>query len=93
MGTTTTQPHLRGTSYGFDSFIPICMVASRPFYLVVDPSSGIESWDDFAAEAKGEGLTFTGPPQARSSMSPRSRSARCSIPRSNICQPRAAAMP
>lgn len=60
VGTTTTQPHLRGTSYGADSFIPICMVASGPFYLVVDPSSGIESWDDFAAKATGDGLTFTG---------------------------------
>lgn len=60
VGTTTTQPHLRGTSYGVDSFIPVCMVASGPFYLVVDPSSGIENWDDFAAKAKGDGLTFTG---------------------------------
>ncbi len=60
VGTTTTQPHLRGTSYGVDSFIPICMVASGPFYLVVDPASGISSWDDFAAKATGEGLTFTG---------------------------------
>ncbi len=60
VGTTTTQPHLRGTSYGVDSFIPICMVASGPFYLVVDPESGIESWDDFAAKATSEGLTFTG---------------------------------
>lgn len=60
VGTTTTQPHLRGTSYGVDSFIPICMVASGPFYLVVDADSEYKSWDDLAAKAKGDGITFTG---------------------------------
>ncbi|WP_136661578.1 tripartite tricarboxylate transporter substrate binding protein [Nitratireductor sp. XY-223] len=60
VGTTTTQPHLRGTSYGVDSFIPICMVASGPFYLVVDADSGFKSWEDLEAKAKGDGITFTG---------------------------------
>ncbi len=60
VGTTTTQPHLRGTSYNDESFTPICMVASGPFYLVVSPDGGIESWEDFEAKATGEGATFTG---------------------------------
>ena len=60
VGTTTTQPHLRGTSYNDESFTPICMVASGPFYLVVSPDSDVQTWDDFAAKAQGEGVTFTG---------------------------------
>ena len=60
VGTTTTQPHLRGTSYNDESFTPICLVASGPFYLVVSPDSDIKSWADFAAKAQGEGITFTG---------------------------------
>ena len=60
VGTTTTQPHLRGTSYNDESFIPICMVASGPFYLVVNPNGDIDSWDDFASQAAGDGITFTG---------------------------------
>ena len=60
VGTTTTQPHLRGTSYNDESFTPICMVASGPFYLVVNPDGDIKTWDDFEAKAQGEGATFTG---------------------------------
>lgn len=60
VGTTTTQPHLRGTSYNDESFTPICMVASGPFYLVVSPDSGIDSWKEFEAKATGAGATFTG---------------------------------
>jgi len=60
VGTTTTQPHLRDTSYNDESFTPICMVASGPFYLVVSPKGGIDSWEDFAAKAKDDGATFTG---------------------------------
>ena len=60
VGTTTTQPHLRGTSYNDESFTPICLVASGPFFLVVSPDSGLNSWEDFVNRAKGDGATFTG---------------------------------
>ncbi|MCG8511941.1 MAG: tripartite tricarboxylate transporter substrate binding protein, partial [Rhodospirillales bacterium] len=60
VGTTTTQPHLKKTSYNADSWAPICMVASGPFYLVVDNENPIETLDDFVAKARGEGIVFAG---------------------------------
>ncbi len=60
VGTTTTQPHLKNTSYGADSWEPICMVASGPFYLVVADDSPMQSIDDLITTAKGDGLIFAG---------------------------------
>ncbi len=60
VGTTTTQPHLKKTSYNADSWNPICMVASGPFYLVVANESPIQTLDDFVAAANGDGLIFAG---------------------------------
>ena len=60
VGTTTTQPHLKKTSYNADSWTPICMVASGPFYLVVAGDSPVQTLDDFIAEANGDGLVFAG---------------------------------
>ncbi len=60
VGTTTTQPHLKNTSYNADSWNPICMVASGPFYLVVANDSPIQTLDDFVAAANGDGLIFAG---------------------------------
>ena len=60
VGTTTTQPHLKKTSYNADSWAPICMVASGPFYLVVGKDSPVKSLDDFIAKAKSDGMRFSG---------------------------------
>ena len=60
VGTTTTQPHLKNTSYGADSWEPICMVASGPFYLVIADDSPLQTIEDFIAEAKNDGLIFAG---------------------------------
>jgi len=60
VGTMTTQPHLRGTSYNNESWTPICMVSQGPFYLVVADDSPIETIDDFIAQANGDGLKFAG---------------------------------
>lgn len=60
VGTTTTQPHLKNTSYGADSWEPICMVASGPFYLVVASESPVQTIDDFIAKANSDGLIFAG---------------------------------
>ena len=60
VGTTTTQPHLKKTSYDADSWTPICMVSQGPFYLVVADDSPIGSVDDFIAQANGDGLKFAG---------------------------------
>ncbi|MEO1248502.1 MAG: tripartite tricarboxylate transporter substrate binding protein [Pseudomonadota bacterium] len=60
VGTTTTQPHLKKTSYNADSWVPICMVSQGPFYLVVKDDSPIQSVDDFIATANGDGIKFAG---------------------------------
>ena len=60
VGTTTTQPHLKRTSYDADSWIPICMVSQGPFYLVVAEDSSIKTVDDYIAMANGDGLKFAG---------------------------------
>ena len=60
VGTMTTQPHLRGTSYNNESWTPICMVSQGPFYLVVADDSPIQTIDDYIAQANGDGLKFAG---------------------------------
>ncbi|QBY01291.1 tripartite tricarboxylate transporter substrate binding protein [Rhodophyticola sp. CCM32] len=60
VGTTTTQPHLRGTSYNADSWAPICMVSQGPFYLVVADDSPIQSLDDYRTAAEAGTLRFAG---------------------------------
>ena len=60
VGTTTTQPHLKRTSYNADSWTPICMVSQGPFYLVVAEDSPIKTVDDYIAMANGDGLKFAG---------------------------------
>ncbi|MBO6921951.1 tripartite tricarboxylate transporter substrate binding protein [Boseongicola sp. H5] len=60
VGTTTTQPHLKRTSYNADSWTPICMVSQGPFYLVVAEDSAIQSIEDYVARANGDGVKFAG---------------------------------
>ena len=60
VGTMTTQPHLKKTSYNADSWIPICMVSQGPFYLVVGQDSPIQSVDDYVAAANSSNIRFAG---------------------------------
>ncbi len=60
VGTTTTQPHLKKTSYDADSWTPVCMVSQGPYYLVVAEDSPIQSLDDYVAAAGGDGIKFAG---------------------------------
>ena len=60
VGTTTTQPHLKRTSYDADSWTPICMVSQGPFYLVVDADSPIATLEDYVHAANGDGIKFAG---------------------------------
>ena len=60
VGTTTTQPHLKKTSYSADSWTPLCMVSQGPFYLVVAEDSPIQTVDDYIAAANAEGIRFAG---------------------------------
>ncbi len=60
VGTTTTQPHLKNTSYNADSWAPICMVSQGPFYLVVAEDSPVQSLEDYMAAANGDGIRFAG---------------------------------
>lgn len=60
VGTMTTQPHLRNTSYNVDSWTPICMVSEGPYYLVVGAESGIETLDDYKALSADGGPRFVG---------------------------------
>ena len=60
VGTTTTQPHLKRTSYNADSWKPICMVSQGPYYLVVAEDSPIQSVEDYIAAANGDGIRFAG---------------------------------
>lgn len=60
VGTMTTQPHLRNTSYNVDSWTPICMVSEGPYYLVVGADSGIETIDDYKALSANGGPRFVG---------------------------------
>ncbi|MCY3822343.1 MAG: tripartite tricarboxylate transporter substrate binding protein [Nitrospinae bacterium] len=62
VGTTTTQPHIRKTSYNADSFEPICMVAQGPLYVVVLKDSPIKSIDEIIAKAKKGTVVTAGPP-------------------------------
>ena len=60
VGTTTTQPHLKKTSYNAESWAPVCMVSQGPFYLVVGGDSPIQSVDDYIAAANSDGIRFAG---------------------------------
>ena len=60
VGTTTTQPHLKRTSYNADSWIPICMVSQGPYYLVVAEDSPIQTLDDYVNAANTDGIRFAG---------------------------------
>ncbi len=60
VGTTTTQPHLKKTSYNDGSWVPICMVSQGPFYLVVHKDSPMKSLDDYVNRAKSGDLKFAG---------------------------------
>lgn len=62
VGTTTTQPHIRKTSYNADSWEPICLVAQSPQYVVVKEDSPFKTIDDVVAKAKGGRLITAGPP-------------------------------
>jgi len=62
VGTTTTQPHIKKTSYGADSWEPICLVAQDPQYVAVLGDSEIETLDDLIAKAGEEGVVTGGPP-------------------------------
>ena len=60
VGTMTTQPHMRKTSYNADSWTPICMVSQGPYYLVVGKDSGLDSLDDYLELAKSGNARFVG---------------------------------
>lgn len=60
VGTMTTQPYLRNTSYDVDSWTPICLVSQGPYYLVVGQDSGIESLEDYIALSEEGGPRFVG---------------------------------
>ncbi|NIA70825.1 tripartite tricarboxylate transporter substrate binding protein [Pelagibius litoralis] len=62
VGTTTTQPHLRRTSYNGDSWAPICLVAQGPQYVTVLEDSPVKTVDDLIAKAKSGKLVTGGPP-------------------------------
>lgn len=60
VGTMTTQPHLKKTSYNAESWAPICMVSQGPYYLVVAKDSPIKTIDDYVAAANDGNLRFAG---------------------------------
>lgn len=60
VGTTTTQPHLKRTSYNAESWTPICMVSQGPFYLVVANDSPIKTIEDYIGKAESDRLKFAG---------------------------------
>ena len=60
VGTMTTQPHLKKTSYNADSWAPICMVSQGPYYLVVAEDSPIQTIEDYVAAANSDGIRFAG---------------------------------
>ncbi len=64
IGTMTTQPHIRKTSYNADSWEPICMVISDAVSVLVNPEhSGINSMDELIGAASGGNqLISAGPP-------------------------------
>ncbi len=62
VGTTTTQPHLRKTSYNADSWAPICLVAQGPLFVTVLEDSPIRTIDDLIAKAKSDRVVTGGPP-------------------------------
>ena len=62
VGTTTTQPHLRKTSYNADSWEPICLVAQGPLFVTVLDDSPIKTIDDLIAKAKSDKVVTGGPP-------------------------------
>ena len=62
VGTTTTQPHIRRTSYGKDSWEPICLVAQGPLYVTVLADSEIGSIEELIAQAEAGGVVTGGPP-------------------------------
>ncbi|MEM7023706.1 MAG: tripartite tricarboxylate transporter substrate binding protein [Pseudomonadota bacterium] len=62
VGATTTQPHLRKTSYNADSWDPICLVAQGPLYVTVLDDSPIQSIDDLIEKAQTGRVVTGGPP-------------------------------
>ncbi|MEM7461934.1 MAG: tripartite tricarboxylate transporter substrate binding protein [Pseudomonadota bacterium] len=64
IGTMTTQPHIRRTSYNADSWEPICMVISDAVSILVNPDkSGIKSLEELVSAASGGNqLISAGPP-------------------------------
>ena len=60
VGTTTTQPHLKKTSYNADSWAPICMVSQGPYYLVVGGDSPIQTAEEYIAAANADEIKFAG---------------------------------
>ncbi len=62
VGTTTTQPHMRETEYGADSWEPICLVAQGPMYVTVPADSDIQSIDDLVQQAQDSNVVTAGPP-------------------------------
>lgn len=62
VGTTTTQPHIRKTSYNDESWEPICLVAQSPQYVVVKDDSPFKTIDDVITKAKEDRLITAGPP-------------------------------
>lgn len=60
VGTTTTQPHLRGTSYNAESWTPVCMVSEGPYYLVVAQDSPIATLEEYMGAANADDLRFAG---------------------------------
>ena len=63
IGTMTTQPHLRNTSYDDESWSPICRLVKDPMSVLVAPDSAIKSFEDLiAASSNGKSLKSAGPP-------------------------------
>ncbi len=62
VGTTTTQPHIRKTSYNDKSWEPICLVAQGPLYVTVLKDSPIKGMEDLLAEARAGKVITAGPP-------------------------------
>ncbi len=62
VGTTTTQPHLRKTSYNDKSWEPICLVAQGPLYVTVLKDSPIKDMKQLLERAKTGKVTTGGPP-------------------------------
>jgi len=62
VGTTTTQPHLKNTSYTNESWAPVCLVAQSPQYISVLMISEYQDVDDLIEQAKSGRVITGGPP-------------------------------